>query len=95
MAKSNKEKSLALGGALVGLLISGTAFGVTGNTTSDNGQFFKFNELKSGYQLAAAAEEEKEGEKHCAGTDDKGEKHCGEKEGKSCSGKDCGEGSCS
>jgi len=90
MAKSNKEKGLVLGGALLGLLLGGSAMGVTGDVTTDAGKYFKFNELKSGYQLAAAEEEGEEGE------DEEGTEEEKEKEGdKSCKGdKGCGEASC-
>lgn len=107
MAKSNKEKGLVIGGAIVGLLMGGTAIGATGTVTG-TGEFFKFNEVNARYQLAAeqeaegdeveVVEEDVEVEDEAADAGDEkavdAEKKCSE-EGKQCGeDKKCSEGSC-
>jgi len=95
MSISNKDKGLVIGGAVIGLLMGGTAMGATGASSGDTGEFFKYNDVKTSYTLAAAGEED--GEKKCGEKDDKkcGEEDskCGEKDGEK-DGKSCGEASC-
>ena len=66
MAKLNNQKGLIIGGAIVGLLMGGTALGAMSSTSDEGNAFFKFNELP----LNAAGEKSEE--------DEKGEKACGE-----------------
>ena len=70
MAKLTKEKGLIIGGAIVGLLMGGTAMGAPQSTSDQGNAFFKFSEVQSVNPLAAAGEE---GDK-----DGKGDKACGE-----------------
>lgn len=105
MAKSNKDKGLVIGGAVIGLLMGGTAIGATG-TATDTGEFFKFNEVRSSYQLAAEdtgdteeveVEEVEVDEEAVEADEDKsaeGEKKCGEEDKKCSEDKKCAEGSC-
>jgi uncharacterized low-complexity protein len=90
--KSNKEKTLAVGGAIVGLLMGSTAFGATSALDTESGKHFQFNELSSGYQLAGNDAEKKCGEGSCG---DKAEDEAGDAKDKA---KDaehkCGEGKC-
>lgn len=96
MAKSIKEKGFVLGGAIVGLLMSGAAMGSSGDVTAGSGEYFKFNDLKAGYQLAAAEEQADEADEADEGEEegsDEEEKEGGEKD---CKGdKGCSENGCS
>ena len=98
MAKSNKDEGLVIGGAVIGLLMGGTALGATGTMSGDTGEFFKYNEVKSGFHLAAAGEEtdEKTDEKTGEETDEETGEEKPEDGEKKCGGKDkkCGEASC-
>ncbi len=82
MAKSTKETGLIIGGAVIGLLMSGTASAATSASTA-NGKYFQLNDVQSGYHFSLS------------GTDDKDKKdkegNCGEG---SCGEGSCGEGSC-
>ena len=98
MSMSTKDKGLVIGGAVLGLLMGGTAIGATGASPDDTGEFFKYSDVKTSYTLAASGEED-DGKK-CGDKDSKcGEKDskCGEKDSK-CGEKDddkgCGEASC-
>jgi hypothetical protein len=86
---NNKEKGILIGGILAGFLISGTAIA---SSPSSSNEFFKFNEIPSGYQSVM---NEEGGEKTCKGDKScKGEKDC--KGEKSCKGdKGCAESGCS
>ena len=72
MAKSTKKKGLIIGGAVLGLLMGSSAMGAVQTSGSQGNDFFKFNEIKGSFQLAAAGEED--GEKKCGEED----KKCGE-----------------
>jgi len=96
MAKSKKEKGLVIGGAIVGLLIGGSALGATHTTADQGNEFFKYKEFKAAYQLAAADEKEevkKTGDEENA--EKKDENTADEKTAeKKTDEKSCGEGSC-
>lgn len=88
---SGMEKGLALSGAILGLLMGGSALASSGATPGH--EYFQFKDLKSGYQLAqaeepAGEEEAAEGEGEGEGEEEKEKGEMGEGE------KSCGEGSC-
>lgn len=87
MAKSMKETGLVIGGALLGLLMSGTASAATSASTAE-GKYFQLNDVNSAFHFA----HEEGGD--TAPTDDKDKDK--DKKGKegSCSEDGCGEGAC-
>lgn len=78
MGKSYKEKAFAIGGAVVGLMMGGSAFAATQSSLGHSGKYFQFNELSSGYQVTSNKDDKEDscGEGAC------GEGSCGSKDDK-------------